>query len=135
MPYTLQPAQNVMKIEEQQFGSGQEIRFTKFTSCIGVIAREGNKVTGVHLVIISKDDTPFNNDAAQLTINTLGKYTQVVVIGQIDFWKGSVGEAYDALIKGLKKPIIISTDDGIYGGRVNEQGTFQTYQNGRYVNV
>jgi hypothetical protein len=135
MAYSLNPAQDVMAIAEQQFGSGEEIRFTSFTSCIGVIARKGNQVTGIHLVMLSQDDTPFNDDAATLTIETLGNYTQVVVIGQIEMWEDNFREPYQTLINGLNNPMTISQNDGDYGGRVNGQGRFQIYENGKYSDV
>lgn len=135
MAYTLNPAQDVMAIAEQQFGSGEEIRFTPFTSCIGVIAREGNQVTGIHLVMLSQDDTPFNDDAARLTLRTLSNYTQVIVIGQIEMWEDNFQQPYQTLINGLNSPMTISRNDGKYGGRVNGQGKFQIYENGKYSDV
>ena len=136
MSYNFTQAGNVMNIEEQQYGSAGEIRFSKFTSCIGLIARNGNNVTGVHLVMVSSDDTYFDNAAADAAIRLLGNYQQVVVIGYTATWAANLLDPYQHLIAGLRKPVIIENekDNGKYGGRV-KNGVFQTYQNGTYVNV
>jgi len=44
MPYTLSKTADLMKIAEQEYGSGPEIKFTAFTSCIGVLARKGARL-------------------------------------------------------------------------------------------
>jgi hypothetical protein len=132
MPYTLNPAANPQQIGEQEYGTAGTIMFTQFTSCMGVIARNGNNVTGVHLVVVGQDGTVFDNAAAQATIQVLGAYTEVVVIGLLDIWAGVPG--YPTLINGLNNPVLIEVDDGLYGGRVNA-GAFQTYQNGAWFNV
>ena len=134
MSYNFTQAGDVMNIQEQQYGSAGEIRFSLFTSCIGLIARQGNNVTGVHLVIFSSDDTPFDNAAADAAIGLLGNYQQVVVIGQTGIWAHNLPGPYQHLIAGLANPVVLDKNDGIYGGRV-ENGVFQTYQNGNYVNV
>ncbi|MCF6282665.1 MAG: hypothetical protein L3J28_10760 [Candidatus Polarisedimenticolaceae bacterium] len=134
MPYNYTQAGNTMAIAEQQYGSDNEIRFTTFTSCIGLIAREGGDVTGVHLVMFASDDTPFDIAAADAAIALLGNYSEVVVIGQTQMWEDNLPGPYQHLIAGLNNPTIIDMDDGIYGGRV-ENNLFQTYQNGNYHNV
>jgi hypothetical protein len=35
MPYTIRETTNPLEIEEREYASGPEIKFTKFTSCIG----------------------------------------------------------------------------------------------------
>ncbi|MET0752492.1 MAG: hypothetical protein ABWZ66_03935 [Pyrinomonadaceae bacterium] len=136
MAYVLAPAANVMAIAEREFGAAAEIRFTGFSSCIGVIARQGNNVTGVHLSMMAPDETWFNVQAAADTVAALGGYHQVVVIGQLQMWEDTqpVTEGYQSLIDQLTAPIFSEQDDGNYGGRVNN-GTFQIYVNGAYIDV
>lgn len=137
MSYTFAPAANVMAIKEQEFGSSGEVRFTTFTSCIGLLGRRGDTVTGVHLVMFSSDDTQFNQAAAAEAVALLGSFEKVVVIGHTGIWSGAGGEisaAYGAMLEMLGNPVVIPVDDGIYGGRV-AGGVFQTYQNGVYYNV
>jgi hypothetical protein len=134
MSYNFTQAANVMSIAEQEYGDAAEIRFSTFTSCIGLIARNAGNVTGVHLVMFSNTDSPFDNAAANAAIALLGAYTHVVVIGQTEMWNDNLPGPYQHLLAGLNKPTVIDVNDGVYGGRV-ENGVFQTYQNGHYVNV
>ena len=62
MPYELFPANDELKIAEQEYASGPKIKFTAFTSCIGVIAKEGATLTGVHLVMVDRKDKYFGED-------------------------------------------------------------------------
>lgn len=139
MAYTLTAAADIMNIAEQQYGMGNEIRFTVFTSCIGIIARHDDVLTGVHLVMFDSNDEPFDDTGVEETIQILGGYDQIVVIGQTGMWADNLPGPYGKLIGELNNPTIIDQDNGIYGGRVNG-GVFQTYrqpegQQGEYVNV
>lgn len=137
MPYILNQTVNNLAIRELEYASGQEIRFTTFTSCIGVIARQGGQVTGIHLAIYSNvaPHDIFNDaDVQEITQILNNNYTQIVVIGQVDVWRGSIPGPYQTLINSLNNPRVISLNDGNYGGRV-ENGIFQTYQNGNYYPV
>lgn len=136
MAYTFTQAQNPLAIAEQQWATAETVTFTKFTSCIGVLGYNTTtrRVTGVHLVIISSDGTPFDAAAATQTISLLGTYNRSVIIGQTPFWEDNVPAGYNALVKGLRNLTIIPTGDGIYGGRILN-GTAQTLQNGKWVNL
>jgi hypothetical protein len=128
-----------MAIAEQQYGTAATVQFTQFTSCIGLLGYNGGQVTGVHLVMVSNDDTVFDNQAADLAVQALGVYTSVVVIGETDLWEANVGAAYNYLLGLLNNSVIIETGDGIYGGRV-ENGVPQYWDQpdgtaGQYVDV
>ncbi len=133
MSYSFTQAPNAMNIQEQEYGAEIEVRFSMFTSCIGLLALSGNAVTGIHLVMISNSDTLFDDAAAAAAVALLpAARTRIIIIGQIDFFSQAPG--YARLLTLLNNPPIISVGDGIYGGRVNN-GAFQTYQNGAYHNV
>lgn len=134
MSYNFYPASNVMKIAEQQYGTDNEVRFTIFTSCIGLLAKNNNHVTGVHLVMLSENETLFDNTVADDAVKLIGQYQQVVVIGQTNMWDDNLNKSYQYLIGKLRNPVIIDKNDGTYGGRLNNN-IFQTYQNGNYVDV
>ena len=134
MSYNFTQPKNEMNITEQEYSASSEIRFSVFTSCIGLIARNEGNVTGVHLVMFSNDDSLFDNSAADAAVALLGSYQEVVVIGQANMWESNFPDPYQYLISLLNSPKIIDVDDGIYGGRV-EDNIFQTYQNGTYFNV
>ena len=119
MAYSFNMAKDPLNVAEQQYATAEEIRFTMFTSCIGLIARNNAVVTGVHLVMLSEDDTPFDNNAAQAAVDLLGEYQEVVVIGQANMWQHNLSAPYDHLIGLLENPTIRDLNDGVYGGRVS----------------
>jgi hypothetical protein len=134
MAYIFSQAGNALGIAEQEYAAAAEVRFSTFTSCIGLVARAEGELTGVHLVMLSNDGSVFDNAAADAAVNLLGNYQQVVVIGQAGMWDDNINAAYQHLLGNLNNPIIIDVNDGIYGGIV-DNNVFQTYQNGNYVNV
>lgn len=99
MAYNFIKAKDSNCIGEQEFATATEIKFSKFTSCIGVIAKKGNLLTAVHLVQLgvdkyhSKDDKNpptegFNpNTAAYVTTALLPeKPDAVAIVGFISDW-------------------------------------------------
>lgn len=138
MPYTYNPAYNPLAVEEQAYSTAVELRFTAFTSCIGLLAACANdnvgQVTGVHLVMVGADESVFDNAAADNAVALLGQYSQVVVIGLTDLWQANLPGPYRYLLAQLTHPIVMPEQDGLYGGRI-EAGVFQVYINGAYVNV
>lgn len=63
MPYELNKRTDALNIEERQYSSGPEIKFTHFSSCIGVIAKKGAELTAVYLSICAEDGSIFGADA------------------------------------------------------------------------
>jgi hypothetical protein len=129
MPYTLQPAANAMAIAEQQYATAEEIRFTAFTSCIGIIGRQGPNLTGVHLVMRASDDSPFDTPAVLAVLARLTAHFETVwIIGCTDLWENpqnNVLAAFGQLVAGIRSdeavkrfPLAPST----YGARIDEDG-------------
>ncbi|MGB0523419.1 MAG: hypothetical protein ACPGJS_10695 [Flammeovirgaceae bacterium] len=128
MPYNLSQGGNAMAIAEQEYATAGEIKFTAFTSCIGIISRDKTKITGIHLVIIGKDKTPFNDNVIPEIVRILGSYDQVWVIGSTGIWENpanGVSAAYEKLIKALKNPSIYPLADGTYGAKLDEDGDLE----------
>lgn len=132
---SLQEASDVMAIAEREVGCGEgEIKFTGFSSCIGVTVRDGTKVKGVHLALIKPDGTPFNKDDAAKVLTSLGTYSEAMIFGQIVFWKNpanQVADAFKVLEEGLKAGATkedgykdFQFDDGEYGAEINEDDDF-----------
>lgn len=82
-------------LKEQEFvKNAYSIQFSKFESCIGIIARKGNLLSGVHLVASEwDDDIGFKSinsefeDTAQKIIRELGEYDEVILIGEAKYWE------------------------------------------------
>jgi hypothetical protein len=88
MAYTLSEASNRLSIKEQEYASAAEIKFTMFTSCIGVIAKKGGTLTAVHLVMKSRDDSLFDSTAAANVLALLPKSPDAVTIfGCCSLWE------------------------------------------------
>ncbi|QUS54350.1 hypothetical protein [Pseudovibrio brasiliensis] len=132
---SLQEAKDVMAIAEREVGCAErEIKFTGFSSCIGVTVRDGTKVKGVHLALIKPDGNPFNKDDAAKVLTSLGTYSEAMIFGQIVFWKNpanQVADAFKVLEEGLKAGATkedgykdFQFDDGEYGAEITEDDDF-----------
>jgi hypothetical protein len=126
VPYTISKATDPLNINEQEYASGPKIKFTAFTSCIGVIAKEGGTLTAVHLVMIGRDGEPFGADAKDvpLVISKLPKSADAITIfGCIDFWRDSesrvVQKAFEQLAGTLKEKKV-----GLYHQSTRKEGTY-----------
>lgn len=127
--YDFTEAKNVMAIAEQEYGTAGEILFTAFTSCVGVMARTGSQITGVHLVLMGKGDVPFDDDAADEVLKLIGNaYEQVFVIGSVSLWEKE-NQAFVKMLGKLKNPQKYSYGDGTFGGKINAKGELEiTYK-------
>jgi hypothetical protein len=138
--YQFRQAHNLAKVAEQEYGTGPEIMFTTFTSCIGLLGfvgasqTPGYRCTGVHLVMVSDKDKVFDPSVANRAAALLGVRERTVIIGCVDLWAANVPAGYQELVYILDHPTIIQGDDGLYGGRVY-RGVFQTYQRSRWVTL
>lgn len=136
MAYDITLANDANNVAEREYAKAAEVCFTQFTSCIGILARDGQVVTGIHLSVFSQDDTLFNVPAAGKAVALIGNYQEVKVIGLADVWEdsfaafkaqtGVILTAYHYLLHLLKNPEIIQRDDGIYGARIRN-GHIETF--------
>ena len=140
MPYTIYPARNPLAIAERQSaqapdvplsGEGETqptVRFTAFTWCIGIVARnqKATSVIGVHLALFD-GDSPFTATDVPTVITALGPYNPgtVIVFGKISVWETSVPDAYTALIAALPGANQLAFDDGTYGAGINEDNQLE----------
>lgn len=116
-------AQNPDNIEESQYGTAPEVIFSPITSCILIAARSGEEnVSGIHLVMVQRDDEPFSVADVSVVTGVLGGLavdpSSIVVFGQISMWQDNVGAAFDALIEALGFPPTTDLNDGTYGARI-----------------
>lgn len=127
MPYTLQPAGNVMAIAECEYGTAQSIMFTRFTSCIGILAKVQNqdRVIGIHLVLVDNNSNTFGaGDVPTVTGVLAGQNydpATVMIIGRISYWQESANAAYTALTNALHPVETYQLGDGVYGADINAQ--------------
>ncbi|NET86134.1 MAG: hypothetical protein F6J94_30935 [Moorea sp. SIO1F2] len=133
MAYTITKASNPMSIEEREYETAKEVKFTKFTSCIGVLAMvDKDKVRGIHLAINDPQDNKITEKDLTQVINLVpANSSQVKVIGEIEVWKRSVKKVYDSLLEQLKKKSLDVQEypfgSGVYGGKVEDGKIEITY--------
>lgn len=131
MAYSIK--ENPLKIEEREYGTDEAVKFSKFTSCIGVLAMIGtDRVRGIHLTIKEPDgENITQEDLAQVLVLIPQSSPQVKVIGQISVWKTSVPSVYAELVRQLKQKSADVQEfpfgDGEYGGKVNDGQIEITY--------
>ena len=124
MPYEIIQATNPLQIKEREYASAAEIKFTRFTSCIGVISKKGPTLTAVHLVIISGDI--FGSDANDVP-TVLGQLPEprdtVTIVGCMDVWQNPVNgavlvAAFQKLTGSFKKLTKLNWGDGTYRAKI-----------------
>jgi hypothetical protein len=133
VPYKMSKASDPMNIAERQYASAATIQFTTFTSCIGVIAKEGGTLTAAHLVVSTGKDHVCNaNDIAKVLGRLPKKPDAVTIVGCIDVWEnqangqvlvGAFQKLTGSFQERLKKDY---RRDGTYGAEIvdNEISVF-----------
>jgi hypothetical protein len=112
MPYTLTVGtkDEIHEAEYKTVGADCGVKFTAFTSCIGVIVRHEQGLSAFHLVLVNSTQTPFDKSAADQILGILGDHTvkEVKIIGHLDIWqnpKNCVDQAYKYLRDELYKKL------------------------------
>jgi hypothetical protein len=90
MAYSLTETKNALSIAEQQYATATKIKFTPFTSCIGVIAKKGDKLTGVHLVAIGDGGVFMPTDVNRVHNLLPTPADRITVFGFIDDWRSGL---------------------------------------------
>lgn len=144
MPYILQqvPGNNEpLAVPERQWGDGEVINFGEMTSCIAVIARsagEGFRVRGIHLSIVSNDETPVYDPESNVLqeVNNImnGAGDLRACLGRIDFWQNNQAEEVQTFFINLMQQLGILTwvqlPDGQLNVRANMAANTIQYQQG-----
>lgn len=134
MPYKLREASNGLSIKEQEYASAAEIKFTMFTSCIGVIAKKDSSLTAVHLVMKADDDSIFDANAAVNVLALLPKSPDAVTIfGCCSLWENpqnNVVAGFQKLVGSLKSVTKYQQHtfgQGSYGAQIDGSDIEITY--------
>ncbi|MDE1146990.1 MAG: hypothetical protein PW843_10255 [Azospirillaceae bacterium] len=124
MSYTLRLAANVLKIAEKEWGKAGEIKFTLFTSCIGIVAKKAgsNEVIGVHLVMTDDQHEFFTDgdaDDVKRQFDTYGADASTIeFIGEIGTWESSRPNPYKRLVALIKPVAKKDLGEGTYGAKL-----------------
>ncbi|MEM7157055.1 MAG: hypothetical protein AAF799_29655 [Myxococcota bacterium] len=120
-------------IEELEWGTAAQVAFSRFDSCMGLLGRRGNNVTGVHLVMAA--DRFFDDQAAALAASVVLDCNEVAVIGNVNTWAGNLPGPFNVMRQLIGGAWSLKTDRGRgnYGGRV-QGGVLQYSYNGIWYN-
>ena len=134
MPYNFNAAENSMIIEEMQYGTGERIQFSPFSSCLGVVGRNGTTVKGVHLVAVDAQGTEFNNEIATAVKDLLTGCDEWIFMGFVNDWLSDYPDQMN-IIKSLpNQKNSVNGGDGVYGAKA-EFREFQFLQAPSYESV
>lgn len=79
--YPIKKGSDAKKITEEEYTVGvNEIQFTGFDSCMGVVRRNGKNLIGVHLVLSDSNGKPVNEAVAQDVADVLKDYNEITLI-------------------------------------------------------
>ena len=127
MAYVLTETDDAAGLTEQHYIRGvDEVLFSRFTSCIGVVVRTGATLTAVHLVQVDNQDGYFNSVAARAVLAILGNgFQEACILGCVNDWKfsqnDSIRNGYQTLTAGIQQLRvcqIYANNDGIHGAAV-----------------
>ncbi|TXH77739.1 MAG: hypothetical protein E6Q88_00500 [Lysobacteraceae bacterium] len=130
MPYTLRHTDTPMRIAEREWAMADRISFTKFTSCVGVLAlSDDNQIIAIHLSLQDEEGNPFTAADVNQVMLVLRDHNyapdSVRVIGQISVWTVSAADAWNALAIALDPMSPFPLGDGTYGAMVDEENNIQ----------
>ena len=135
MPYTISKATDPLKIEEREYASAKKIMFTAFTSCIGVIAKQGATLTAIHLVMVDKDENMFVGNDVTKVLNLLPPaHDAVTIFGCIALWENPANKVLPAFqkltgtFKTFKKYQQYTFGKGTYGASIDGDDIEILYQ-------
>ena len=122
MPYVVNQAANALTIAERQWFTAGQIRFTGFSSCVGLVVLQGGQLTAVHLAQQATDSSWFDTVAAGVVLGLLPiGYTKSIVMGQISTWAFPTGHCvagYQHLTGLLTNLTAYQFAEGTYGADI-----------------
>ena len=130
MAYTLTETKNALSIAEQQYATATKLKFTPFTSCIGVIAKKDEKLTAVHLSIYAEDGSIFEaNDVPKVVDCLPDKPDAITLFGCLNVWQHPANGMVQAAFEKLASQLIplakyqqYPREDGTYGAEIDNAG-------------
>jgi hypothetical protein len=107
MAFVFTPAASNQDIKENEYGTGKDIKFSNFSSCIGIVALTAphDSCIGLHVVMINAADEYFSAADVPSVVNVFQTLNydahSVQIVGFIETWEDVIGPAYQALVQAL----------------------------------
>lgn len=132
--YPVSKAADPKAVEECQYGIGQEVKFTKFTSCLGVFCKINGKsnVIGVHLVLVDGNDVQFKLEDVPKIEKLLEENDAELdtgwVVGCLDKWPGDIKNAFYKMFEDCDGARILDKGDGFYSAKIKNNVVEVTFE-------
>ncbi|MBE0360598.1 MULTISPECIES: hypothetical protein [Pseudoalteromonas] len=117
MTYSFKDAANAMVIKEMECGEGIRVQFTPFSSCLGVVSRKGDLLTGIHLVEVDIQGQ-FNDEKANAVKDKINGCDEWFFVGFVTDWaSGNTKDQVDIIKTVPKQKNSVNLGDGVYGAK------------------
>lgn len=123
--YPLQATAHLLAIEECRYAIGAELKFTKFTSCLGLFCKIENSdnIIGIHLVVIDgkhKEFTAADIPAVRTILtNNHALLDTGWVVGCLDNWPGDVKNGFLQLFEDDMAERVLDKGKGWYSAKAD----------------
>lgn len=101
--YPVTQTTDLLAIPECKYAVGAQLKFTKFTSCLGLFCKVNGKdeVIGIHLVLIDGSGHAFTAEDISSIRNILTNHNAQLetgwVVGCLDFWQEDILNEFSQL--------------------------------------
>lgn len=132
--YSLTETTNLTAIAECQYAIGDKLKFTKFTSCLGLFCKikDSTKLIGIHLVLFDENDVPFTLADVATVRTVLENWDAELetgwVVGCLDFWSSEIKSAFLEIFGDIDRERILNSDSGFYSAEVANQAVVVTFE-------
>ena len=131
--YPVTKAANQKAVAECEYGVGAEVKFTKFTSCLGVFCKIKNtsKVIGVHLVLVDGKGVEFKAkdvpSIKKILEDNGAELDTGWVVGCLDKWSGNIKTEFYKMFEDDTGSRIMDKGDGVYSALVKDSAVKVTF--------
>lgn len=132
--YPVTQTSDLTAIAECKYAVGTKLKFTKFTSCLGLFCKVENKeeVIGVHLVLIDGNDHRFSTAdipaIKKILTDNNAQLDTGWVVGCLDNWPGPIKNSFYELFADAGGERILDKNAGFYSAEVDGNDVKVTFE-------
>lgn len=122
--YPVTQTTDLLAIAECKYAIGAKLKFTKFTSCLGLFCKVSGKdeVIGIHLVLVDGNDHKFTiadvPAIRQILTDNNAQLDTGWVVGCLDNWPGDIKNSFYQLFEDAEGERIMNSGAGWYSATV-----------------
>lgn len=132
--YSITETPHLTAIAECQYAVGDKLKFTKFTSCLGLFCKikGSTKLVGIHLVLFDENDVPFT-EADVAKVKTIlekcdAEWNTGWLVGCLDYWTPEIIDLFLKIFEDPKQERVKNCDSGFYSAEVINQAVMVTFE-------